>query len=61
MSVSKLDTGWFKSSYSAGANDQCVECRFVPGEGVYVRDTKHREVPPIRCDFEQWKAFLESL
>ncbi|MGX7824325.1 DUF397 domain-containing protein [Actinokineospora sp. 24-640] len=27
--MSTVDSGWFKSSFSAGASDQCVECRMT--------------------------------
>ena len=51
---------WFKSSYS-GANDQCVECRFAPGEVVHVRDTKHREVPPLVFTADEWRSFVADV
>lgn len=44
------DTGWFKSSFSGGGNDNCVETRFVSTGGlggedarttVHVRDSKN--------------------
>ncbi|MDQ3404088.1 MAG: DUF397 domain-containing protein [Actinomycetota bacterium] len=35
------DTGWFKSSASGGANDDCVEVRFIDGRDVGVRDSKN--------------------
>lgn len=34
------DTGWFKSSFSGTANDNCVEVRFA-GTGSRVRDSKN--------------------
>lgn len=49
---------WFKSSYSGGGNDQCVECRIDPGEGVRVRDSKHREGPVLAFPFDEWRAFV---
>jgi hypothetical protein len=36
------DTGWFKSTYSNGGSDDCVEVRMIRGSGVGVRDTKNR-------------------
>jgi hypothetical protein len=33
------DTGWFKSTYSGTANDNCVEVRFT-GTAGRVRDSK---------------------
>ena len=50
---------WFKSSFSA-ANDQCVECRITPAEGVQVRDTKCREAGSLAFSFDQWRAFVNA-
>ncbi|PPK70181.1 DUF397 domain-containing protein [Actinokineospora auranticolor] len=41
MSYAPRDTGWFKSSFSGGADDNCVEVRFAEGEPVAVRDSKN--------------------
>ncbi|HEX3647813.1 MAG TPA: DUF397 domain-containing protein [Pseudonocardiaceae bacterium] len=51
-----MDTGWFKSSYSNGGGDQCVEVR-VTGEGVGVRDSK-APAAGLRVDSGAWAAFL---
>lgn len=34
------DTGWFKSTFSGTANDNCVEVRLT-GSGTWVRDSKN--------------------
>ncbi len=34
------DTGWFKSTFSSTASDNCVEVRFA-GDGPRVRDSKN--------------------
>ncbi|MGQ0838149.1 DUF397 domain-containing protein [Actinokineospora sp.] len=49
---------WFKSSYSGGGNDMCVECRIAPGEGVYVRHSKKPDVPAFLFTFDEWRTFL---
>jgi hypothetical protein len=36
------DTGWFKSTRSGGATDNCVEVR-ITDESAQVRDSKHPE------------------
>lgn len=54
------DTGWFKSSFSGGGNDQCVECRIIDGIGVLVRDSKNPAVPPFRFTPDKWSAFLKG-
>ncbi|ACU34863.1 DUF397 domain-containing protein [Actinosynnema pretiosum subsp. pretiosum] len=50
---------WFKSSYSGGANNECVEVRFgaVSGEHIGVRDSKS---PESRLSFSSaaFSAFL---
>lgn len=48
--------GWFKSSYSS-ANGQCVECRWLPGGGVAVRDSKRPDGVVLRVSDEHWQAF----
>ncbi|WP_189926791.1 DUF397 domain-containing protein [Kitasatospora xanthocidica] len=48
---------WYKSSYSAQAND-CVETgRSVPG-GMAVRDSKDPSGPTLRFTAEAWDAFV---
>lgn len=37
------DTGWFKSTRSGGAQENCVEVRITDG-ATYVRDSKNPEV-----------------
>lgn len=37
------DTGWFKSTRSGGANDNCVEVR-ITDVATYVRDSKNPDV-----------------
>lgn len=51
-------TGWFKSSRS-GADDKCVQVRFVPG-GVEVRHSIHNE-PRIFFTRDEWEAFLQGV
>ncbi|HEX4721063.1 MAG TPA: DUF397 domain-containing protein [Pseudonocardiaceae bacterium] len=53
------DTGWFKSSYSAAANDSCVEVRIADSVGV--RDTKNRDAGTLWLTGPTWTAFLAEL
>lgn len=55
-----MDTGWFKSSYSNGGGDQCVEVRVTDG-GVGVRDSKAPAGGRLRADSRAWTAFLAQL
>ena len=54
-----MDTGWFKSSYSNGGSDQCVEVRMTD-ECVAVRDSK-APAASFRVDSRAWAAFLDRV
>jgi hypothetical protein len=53
---------WFKSSYSGGANNECVEVRFgaVPAEAVGVRDSKNTG-QVLEFGPAAFKAFRDNL
>ncbi|MEU3567763.1 DUF397 domain-containing protein [Kitasatospora sp. NPDC036755] len=52
--------GWFKSSFSAQAND-CVETRrLVPG-GMAVRDSKDPGGPALLFPAGAWSSFLSGI
>jgi hypothetical protein len=53
-----MDTDWFKTSYSGGGNDQCVEVRI--GGAVGVRDTKARDAGELWVAPSAWSAFLAA-
>ncbi|MBD0674047.1 DUF397 domain-containing protein [Streptomyces sp. CBMA156] len=51
---------WFKSSYSAQAND-CVEAgRLILG-GMVVRDSKDSGGPALAFTADAWDAFLSGV
>ncbi|MGH3856154.1 MAG: DUF397 domain-containing protein [Pseudonocardiaceae bacterium] len=54
--------GWFKSSWSAPA-DECVEVNFDHSDGlVRIRDTKDQGAgPTISVTGEQWTVLLDQL
>jgi hypothetical protein len=52
--------GWFKSSYSDGANNNCVEVRFGSG-AVLVRDSKRRDGGVLRFAADEWRAFVQGV
>ena len=54
------DTGWFKSSYSAGSNDACVEVRLT-ASAVGIRDSKNPQGPALRVPLARWNDFLATL
>ncbi|CAL9405229.1 hypothetical protein SUDANB145_01546 [Streptomyces sp. enrichment culture] len=57
MSTSELD--WYKSSYSGGGGDNCVEVAVSPGT-VLVRDSKDTARQPLAVSLIAWAAFTES-
>lgn len=53
---------WFKTSYSSGDANNCVEVAFAPdGEAVAVRDTKDREGGYFTMSPAAWSAFIDAL
>ncbi|MGW6461506.1 DUF397 domain-containing protein [Streptomyces sp. NPDC055078] len=54
MSTTELD--WFKSSYSGGGGDNCVEVALCP-RTVYVRDSKDTQIRPLALTPAAWAAF----
>ncbi|MBW4716340.1 DUF397 domain-containing protein [Saccharothrix obliqua] len=53
------DTGWFKSSYSTGGNDNCVEVRLTDATAA-VRDSKNPEGSSLQVPLTSWHNFLRS-
>ncbi len=51
---------WFKSSFSNGNGDSCVEIAHLP-HGVAVRDTKDRSLVPHRYTAAGWGDFLAGV
>ncbi|GAA1984439.1 DUF397 domain-containing protein [Amycolatopsis minnesotensis] len=51
------DTGWFKTSHSSPANDNCVEIR-ITGEVVGVRDSKAPVSGTLQVSSAAWATFL---
>jgi hypothetical protein len=49
---------WFKSSFSSGNENGCVEVAFLPDGGVALRDTKDRSLPAHHYTAAEWDAFL---
>ncbi|MFJ8543590.1 DUF397 domain-containing protein [Streptomyces sp. NPDC093586] len=47
---------WFKSSYSGGDGDNCVEVAVRP-EAVHVRDSKDKRIRPLVVAPAAWTAF----
>ncbi|MER7232462.1 DUF397 domain-containing protein [Streptomyces olivaceus] len=55
MSTS-TELNWFKSSYSGGDGDNCVEVATCP-EAIHVRDSKDKRIRPLAVTPTAWTAF----
>nr|WTB34360.1 DUF397 domain-containing protein [Streptomyces sp. NBC_00830] len=55
--MSTTDLAWFKSSYSSGSGDSCVEVATCP-DTVHVRDSKIEEGPQITLSPASWTGFV---
>ncbi|MDA5281040.1 DUF397 domain-containing protein [Streptomyces sp. Isolate_45] len=49
---------WFKSSYSDGAGNNCVEVALA--RLVHIRDSKDRARVPVRVHPAAWSAFVSA-
>ncbi|MEV0964173.1 DUF397 domain-containing protein [Streptomyces sp. NPDC049910] len=47
---------WFKSSYSGGEGDNCVEIALRP-QAVHIRDSKDTRIHPLVVTPTAWTAF----
>ncbi|MDQ3403164.1 MAG: DUF397 domain-containing protein [Actinomycetota bacterium] len=61
MSNASRDAGWYKSSYSGGGSDQCVECRIVPGVTIGIRDSKAPMSGDLWIAPGAWTAFMNTI
>jgi hypothetical protein len=50
------ELSWFKSSYSGGDGDNCVEVALRP-DAVHIRDSKNTEISPFAVAPAAWSAF----
>ncbi|MFF4020475.1 DUF397 domain-containing protein [Streptomyces sp. NPDC001843] len=51
------ELGWFKSTYSGGDGDNCVEIALRP-EAVHIRDSKDKDIRPLVVTPTAWTAFM---
>ncbi|MFD4919828.1 DUF397 domain-containing protein [Streptomyces goshikiensis] len=54
--MSTTELAWFKSSYSGGGGDNCVEVAVSP-EAIFVRDSKDTRLRPLAVSCDAWSAF----
>lgn len=55
--MSRIEPEWFKSSYSSGDGDNCVEVAITP-HAVHVRDTKDRDGGQLTLAPAAWADFV---
>ncbi|MFW6721474.1 DUF397 domain-containing protein [Streptomyces sp. MAR4 CNY-716] len=55
--MSRIGPEWFKSSYSGGDGDNCVEVA-VTSRAVHVRDSKDREGVRLSVTPAAWADFV---
>ncbi|WP_104482321.1 DUF397 domain-containing protein [Actinokineospora auranticolor] len=59
MAPSTRDTGWFKSSHSAAAEENCVEIRLTRS-AVGIRDTKNRSGGALALPPVSWRTLIDG-
>ncbi|QDY78147.1 DUF397 domain-containing protein [Streptomyces qinzhouensis] len=52
---------WFKSSYSASPQNECVECATNVPQMVLVRDSKVSGGPVVSLAHGSWAAFTNAV
>ncbi|WP_445523902.1 DUF397 domain-containing protein [Streptomyces cyslabdanicus] len=50
------ELSWYKSSYSGGDGDNCVEVALRP-DSVHIRDSKDKGIRPLVVTPTTWAAF----
>lgn len=55
--MSTPELAWFKSSYSSGSGDNCIEVATAP-TAIRVRDSKDKQGPQLALAPTAWSAFV---
>ncbi|MFD4762896.1 DUF397 domain-containing protein [Streptomyces sp. NPDC058439] len=55
--MNNTDVVWFKSSYSGGSGDDCIEVAMAPAT-VRVRDSKVDQGPQLALSPASWASFV---
>ncbi|MFF1279458.1 DUF397 domain-containing protein [Streptomyces sp. NPDC058299] len=55
--MSNPELAWFKSSYSSGSGDNCIEVARTPTT-IHIRDSKAEEGPQLALSPAAWSAFV---
>ncbi|MFJ9853356.1 DUF397 domain-containing protein [Streptomyces sp. NPDC101150] len=54
------DATWFKSSYSGGEGNECVEVAALPDQ-IAIRDSKHPDGPALAFRAAAFAAFIDGV
>ncbi|OIK04531.1 DUF397 domain-containing protein [Streptomyces monashensis] len=54
---STSELAWFKSSYSSGSGDNCIEVATSPTT-IHIRDSKAMEGPVLGLSPAAWRRFV---
>ncbi|WP_431771158.1 DUF397 domain-containing protein [Streptomyces cucumeris] len=54
------ENAWFKSSYSDGTGNNCIEVADQSSR-IYVRDSKKKDGPALAFPSSTFSAFIESV
>ncbi|WP_405387803.1 DUF397 domain-containing protein [Streptomyces sp. NBC_01102] len=55
--MNNTELAWFKSSYSGGSGDDCIEVALAPLT-VHVRDSKMEQGPQLALSPTSWTSFV---
>lgn len=55
-----MNNDWRKSTYSGGANNQCVECG-TTADSVLIRDTADPDSLTLSVSTGMWSEFLGAI
>ncbi|WP_216589253.1 DUF397 domain-containing protein [Streptomyces brasiliscabiei] len=56
--MSTSDLSWFKSSYSSGDGDDCVEVAVALPHTIHIRDSKNTPGPQLTLSPTAWADFV---
>ncbi|MCR8576655.1 DUF397 domain-containing protein [Streptomyces sp. Isolate_219] len=51
------ELAWFKSSYSGGQDESCIEISAYP-HTAHIRDSKDTSLPSLAVSPDSWASFL---
>ncbi|MEU6381247.1 DUF397 domain-containing protein [Streptomyces sp. NPDC046909] len=58
--MSTRELAWFKSSYSSGSGDDCIEVAVTPAT-IHIRDSKTPQTPHLTLSPTTWSDFVTAV